>query len=190
MKNFIKILFVFTLVLHLTGCVNITINQPQTTPRPTAQPVQTVQPTQRPDDFPQLTGDEMTAVYEKWATLVGYWNTTEKGFVILDMADSHTATFSSGLWEADGGRGYGNVTGIKQSGDMEFTIRVDYPHQEATDIAPEYPQLEQIVVIDYSGKEQDGKIRIKIGDEDFKQYRFAGWFSQDAYNEFVQDYYG
>ncbi len=190
MKKIIRALLVFTLVLSLTGCVNITVNRPRPTRRPTARPVQTVQPTRQPEDFPRLAGDELTAVYEQWAGLVGYWNTTEKGFVILDMADSHSRVFSRGMWETDGGRGEGRVTAIKKSGRQEFTVKVLYPHKAATDISPEYPELEQIVVIDYSGREQDGKIRIKIGDEDFKQYRFAGWFSEDAYNAFVRDYYG
>ncbi len=193
MKKLTLFILITTMVLSLTGCVNITINQPE----PTAETQQTVQPTQEAgpttqpeEDFPPLTGDEMTAVYEQWASLVGYWNTTEKGFVILDMEDSHTAAFSRGIWEAGGGRGWGRVTGIKKSDDMEFTLKVEYPHKEATDLDPEYPQLEQIVVIDYSGKDRDGKIQIKIGDEDFKQYRFAGWLGEAAYKEFMQDYYG
>ncbi len=202
MKKLIIYFMTVCMMLSFTGCVNITINTPEKSPRPTQSrqrqntpegdvQQQPVDPTPEPaEEFPQLTGDRMTALYEEWAALTGYWNTVEKRFVILDMEDSHTAAFSEGVWEAGGGRGYGRVTGIKKSGDMEFTIKVYYPHKEATNAEPEYEELEQIVVIDYSGKEQDGKIRIKIGEEDYLQYRFAGLFSQVAYDNFRTDYYG
>lgn len=35
--------------------------------------------------------------------------------------------------------------------------------------------------MDYSGLEQEGKIRIKIGEDEWRQYMFAGQMLEDAY---------
>ena len=42
----------------------------------------------------------------------------------------------------------------------------------------------------FSGLEQDGKIRIKIGEADWNHYMFAGNTSQEAYQTYIDNTFG
>ncbi len=202
MKKLIKLLLVITLVLYFTGCVNITINTPQNTPSPTPgeiinptpdnDPVPTPEtlPTPVQDEIEWAEGDRLFGLYSDWAKLVGYWNTVERQFAVLDMEDSHSPVFKTGVWESGGGRDYGRVTKLARTAEMEITAEVYYPRQAADEMSDGYREMTELIVVDYSGKERDGKIRMKIGDGDFLQYKFAGWTSQEAYIEYQWDYYG
>ena len=44
--------------------------------------------------------------------------------------------------------------------------------------------------MDYSGIEQDGKIRIKIGEDEWRQYMFAGNTKDEAYQTYCDNTYG
>mgnify|MGYP003297767866 CR=1 FL=1 len=44
--------------------------------------------------------------------------------------------------------------------------------------------------MDYSGIEQDGKIRIKIGEDEWRQYMFAGNTMDEAYQTYCDNTYG
>ena len=49
------------------------------------------------------------------------------------------------------------------------------------------PEKTQTVIIDYSGLEQDGKIRIKIGEDEWRQYMFAGQTEEEAYQTYADN---
>lgn len=129
-------------------------------------------------------------LYDIWHSLVGYWNAAEGLYAVLDMEDGHTAAFMEGVWAAGGGRGYGSITGIAASGGEELTVTVLYPATEGTEMDEPLPEAEVIVVVDYSGKERDGKIRIKIGDGEWREYAFAGNRSNEAYQTYLADQQG
>lgn len=126
-------------------------------------------------------------LYDIWHSLVGYWNAAEGLYAVLDMEDGHTAAFMEGVWAAGGGRGYGRIIEIAASGGEELTVTVLYPATEGTEMDEPLPETEVIVVVDYSGKERDGKIRMKTGDGEWREYTFAGNTSNEAYQTYLDN---
>lgn len=136
----------------------------------------------------ELTDAELYELWEYY--LVGWWTATERQFAIPDMEDSHTAVFGYGLWETEGGRSYGRVTELTATGEQELTAQVTWPATEATELTDALKELTLTVIFDYSGAEQDGKIRIKIGENDWYQYMFAGMTQEEAYQTYCENTYG
>ena len=116
--------------------------------------------------------DTFGGLYETWHALVGYWNTNSEVYAVLDMADSHTAVFHYGWWETEFDSGEQTVTGLTASGDEEMTATLADGG---------------VIVIDYSGLERDGKIRIKIGDEEWRQFARGGATAEEAYQTYCND---
>ena len=108
------------------------------------------------------------ALYECWHDLVGYWNAAEGRFAVPDMEDSHSAAFRYGMWETELDSDYGRVTALAATGEQELTAVVTWDSGE------------KAVIIDYSGLDRDGKIRIRIGQEDWLQYMYAGATANEA----------
>jgi len=133
---------------------------------------------------------DMSLLYEYWAQVVGYWNAAEACFAVPDMMDSHTAVFSYGIYDTEAYSGEGKVTELYESKKMELTASVYYAAQEANELHDAVEERTVLVVIDYSGLDQDGKIRIKIGEDDWKHYMFAGNTSEEAYQTYWDNTYG
>ena len=114
---------------------------------------------------------DQSRVYEDWHTLVGYWNAAGGRFAVPDMEDSHSAVFRYGMWETEFATDYGRVTQLVATAQQELT---------ATVVWSEGGGAEKTVIIDYSGLERDGKIRMKIGNEDWMQYMYAGVTADEA----------
>lgn len=126
-------------------------------------------------------------LYESWGKLSGYWNSTDdREFVALDMKDSHSAVFSYGLWETSAGRGFGDVTEIVSGGENIIEVTVYYPATEANEMDDAMPELIKKVVIDYSGKDTGGTIKIKVGEEKEVTYYYGGIDSDEAYQSFSE----
>ena len=117
-------------------------------------------------------------LYERFGRLVGYWNASENDFAILDMGDSHTACFAYGMYETGFCTDYGRINNLTASGEDAFTALVTWTNEE------------QNLIIDYSGLERDGKIRIKLGNGEWKQYTYAGATFDEAYQTFCNNMYG
>lgn len=124
---------------------------------------------------------DQSRVYEDWHTLVGYWNATGGRFAVPDMEDSHSAVFRYGMWETEFATDYGRVTQLVATAEQELT---------ATVVWSEGGGAEKTVIIDYSGLERDGKIRIKIGSEDWMQYMYAGATSDEALQAHIDNAFG
>ncbi len=133
---------------------------------------------------------DMMQLYECWSKVVGYWNAAEGRYAVPDMMDSHTAVFRYGIWDTEADSGEGMVTELQASGEQELTALVYYAAQEATELRDAVEETTISVVIDYSGLEQDGKIRIKIGEADWNHYMFAGNTSQEAYQTYIDNTFG
>ena len=73
---------------------------------------------------------------------------------------------------------------------MELTATVHYTAQEANELRDAVEEHTITVVIDYSDLEQYGKIRIKIGEDDWKQYMFAGNAPEEAYQTYYDNTFG
>jgi len=70
---------------------------------------------------------------------------------------------------------------LTAGGPEELTAEVSW---EAT----EMQEAETLtVIIDDSGLERDGKIRIKIGQDEWRQYMFAGNREQEAYQTYLDN---
>ena len=117
-------------------------------------------------------------LYEQFSRLVGYWNASENDFAILDMEDSHTACFAYGMYETGFCTDYGRINNLTALGEDAFTALVTWTNEE------------QELIIDYSGLERDGKIRIKLGNGEWKQYTYAGATFDEAYQTFCNNMYG
>ena len=119
-------------------------------------------------------GGEATfdGLYDVWHRLVGYWITNSEVYAVLDMADSHTAVFHYGWWETEFDSGEQIVRELTASGEEEMTATLADGG---------------IVVIDYSGLERDGKIRIKIGDQEWMQCANGGGSAQEAYQTYCSN---
>ncbi len=119
-----------------------------------------------------------TECYERWHKLVGYWNAAEGRFAVPDMEDSHSAAFRYGMWATEFGTDYGRVTELTATGEQELTALVEWTSGEPAELT---------VIIDYSGLDRDGKIRIKIGQEDWLQYMYAGATSAEAFQTYLDN---
>lgn len=108
------------------------------------------------------------ALYERWHTVVGYWNAAEGRFAVPDMEDSHSAAFRYGMWQTEFDSDYGRVIALTVSDNDELSAVVAWGDEE------------KAVIIDDSGLDRDGKIRIKIGEEDWLQYMYAGATADEA----------
>ena len=120
---------------------------------------------------------DQSQVYEDWHTLVGYWNAARGRFAVPDMEDSHTAVFRYGMWETEFDTGYGRVTQLTATAEQELTATVVWSEGS----------VEKTIIIDYSGLDRDGKIRMKIGIEDWMQYMYAGATSAEALQTHVDN---
>ena len=107
-----------------------------------------------------------------------------------DMMDNHTAVFIYGIWDTEAYSGEGLVTELYESKELELTASVYYAAQEANELHDALAERTIMVVIDYSGLDQDGKIRIKIGEDDWRHYMFAGDTSEEAYQTYVDNTFG
>lgn len=128
-------------------------------------------------------------LYEIWQGLMGYWNAAEGWYIGFDMQDSHSAVFHDGLWSSGYAR-EGRVTELTASGEKELTATVYYDAVEATEMDDARPAETNAVIVDYSGDEIDGKIRVKIGTNDWKQYRFGGTRADEARESYLADQQG
>ena len=195
MKRICIILLCAALLCSLAGCdgitININLNGAETTaPKETTAP-SAGQDTTEPEksdpatvttEPPEVTsvpgetsdGSEATFadLYDTWHRLVGYWITNSEVYAVLDMADSHTAVFHYGWWESEFDSGEQIVQELTASGEEEMTATLADG---------------SIVVIDYSGLERDGKIRIKIGDQEWLQCANGGGSTEEAYQTYCNN---
>ena len=157
------------------------------------QKEQTKQPADtKPEQSPVTPAPEMTVEQfnEIWTLLFGYWNAAEGRFAVIDAMDSNTAVFSDGIWETSYGRN-GTISvydsDYRSEHENELTLSVYYHAVEATEMDEAQPEKMEAVIVDYSGLEQDGKIRIKIGEDDWQQYMFAGQTEEEAYQTYADN---
>lgn len=213
MKKLYTLILVMILMCSLTGCININITMPEKEkevevleevetaaeesvqeeepepvppsveeePESVTLPVEEEpEPMPQPaEEAPQQTPEELEDLYEQWALVVGYWNTGEDRYAVPDMMDSHTACFLHDIWPAKDGE-YGLVTSLCSDKEYELTAVVTYENREPA---------QETVIIDYSGLDQDGKIRMKIGEDEWRQYMFAGNTSDEAFITYYENKY-
>ena len=195
MKRIALALAAILLAMSLAACdgitININLNGAETTaPKETTAPssgqdttesketdsatVTTEPPEETLAPEESSDGSEATFadLYDIWHRLVGYWITNSKVYAVLDMADSHTAVFHYGWWETEFDSGEQIVRELTASGEEEMTATLADG---------------SIVVIDYSGLERDGKIRIKIGDQEWLQCANGGGSTEEAYQTYCNN---
>lgn len=201
MKKLIYAIMAVLLAFSLTACVTINVvapegeaqkeQQTENTQQSTQQEPQVQQPVQTPagteaentessaekTQQPQQSYEELEQLYSIWSQLVGYWNAAENRFALVDMMDSHTACFADGMWETEYYREC-IVAQLYKDGEQQLWAVIN------TD------GTQENVLIDYSGIEQDGKIRIKIGEDEWRQYMFAGNTMDEAYQTYCDNTYG
>lgn len=122
---------------------------------------------------------DQSQVYEAWASLVGYWHAADGRFFLLDMADSHSAWFEEGIWDTSYGRG-GYVTDLSLTSNTIHQGTVHYDAVEATEMDEARPAEEVALRVDWADLDNDGKIRITLGDETY-YCAFAGQTAEEAY---------
>ena len=206
MKKLVYTIAIMLLAFSLTACVTINVvapegeaqkeQQTENTQQSTQQEPQVQQPVQTPAGTeeentessaeetqqpaaqqPQQSYEELEQLYSIWSQLVGYWNAAENRFALVDMMDSHTACFADGMWETEYYREC-IVAQLYKDGEQQLWAVIN------TD------GTQENVLIDYSGIEQDGKIRIKIGEDEWRQYMFAGNTMDEAYQTYCDNTYG
>ncbi len=201
MKKLVYTIAIMLLAFSLTACVTINVvapegeaqkeQQTENTRQSTQQEPQVQQPVQTPAGTeaentessaekthePQQRYEELEQLYSIWSQLVGYWNAAENRFALVDMMDSHTACFADGMWETEYYREC-IVAQLYKDGEQQLWAVIN------TD------GTQENVLIDYSGIEQDGKIRIKIGEDEWRQYMFAGNTMDEAYQTYCDNTYG
>ena len=201
MKKLVYTIAIMLLAFSLTACVTINVvapegeaqkeQQTENTRQSTQQEPQVQQPVQTPagteaentessaekTQQPQQSYEELEQLYSIWSQLVGYWNAAENRFALVDMMDSHTASFADGMWETEYYREC-IVAQLYKDGEQQLWAVIN------TD------GTQENVLIDYSGIEQDGKIRIKIGEDEWRQYMFAGNTMDEAYQTYCDNTYG
>ena len=201
MKKLVYTIAIMLLAFSLTACVTINVvapegeaqkeQQTENTQQSTQQEPQVQQPVQTPagteaentessaekTQQPQQSYEELEQLYSIWSQLVGYWNAAENRFALVDMMDSHTACFADGMWETEYYREC-IVAQLYKDGEQQLWAVIN------TD------GTQENVLIDYSGIEQDGKIRIKIGEDEWRQYMFAGDTMDEAYQTYCDNTYG
>lgn len=206
MKKLVYTIAIMLLAFSLTACVTINVvapegeaqkeQQTENTQQSTQQEPQVQQPVQTPAGTeaentessaeetqqpaaqqPQQSYEEPEQLYSIWSQLVGYWNAAENRFALVDMMDSHTACFADGMWETEYYREC-IVAQLYKDGEQQLWAVIN------TD------GTQENVLIDYSGIEQDGKIRIKIGEDEWRQYMFAGNTMDEAYQTYCDNTYG
>ena len=201
MKKLFVMVMAVLLAFSLTACVTINVvapegeaqkeQQTENTQQSTQQEPQVQQPVQTPagteaentessaekTQQPQQSYEELEQLYSIWSQLVGYWNAAENRFALVDMMDSHTACFADGMWETEYYREC-IVAQLYKDGEQQLWAVIN------TD------GTQENVLIDYSGIEQDGKIRIKIGEDEWRQYMFAGDTMDEAYQTYCDNTYG
>jgi len=146
-------------------------------PPPADTQEDTEEPTAEPTAEPEATVDY--ALYEYWHNCVGYWNAAGGWFAVSDMEDSHTAVFRYGLWETEFATDYGRVIELTSAKEGELTALVEWDGG-----------AQETVMIDYSGLDRDGKIRIKIGNGEWSHYMNAGATEAEAYQTYLDNTYG
>jgi len=201
MKKLVYTIAIMLLAFSLTACVTINVvapegeaqkeQQTENTQQSTQQEPQVQQPVQTPagteaentessaekTQQPQQSYEELEQLYSIWSQLVGYWNAAAPHFALVDMMDSHTACFADGMWETEYYREC-IVAQLYKDGEQQLWAVIN------TD------GTQENVLIDYSGIEQDGKIRIKIGEDEWRQYMFAGNTMDEAYQTYCDNTYG
>ena len=206
MKKLVYTIAIMLLAFSLTACVTINVVAPESeaqkeqqtenTQQSTQQEPQVQQPVQTPAGTeeentessaeetqqpaaqqPQQSYEELEQLYSIWSQLVGYWNAAENRFALVDMMDSHTACFADGMWETEYYREC-IVAQLYKDGEQQLWAVIN------TD------GTQENVLIDYSGIEQDGKMRIKIGEDEWRQYMFAGNTMDEAYQTYCDNTYG
>ena len=183
MKRLIALLLVLGLSLSLTACITINVtpsggssSQYEDNSQPADKNSQqgTVTPSQTSDPQPTYNPETMEtdyALYSQWAKLVGWWNDSDGHFLSPDMADSHSAVISYGMW------------------DTEYCVegRVVYMYQNGDSIITAYVQADgtqEIFTIDYSQLETSAIITVSIGDRT-TVYSYAGDIQNEAYQSYL-----
>ncbi len=125
------------------------------------------------------------SVYDEWQPLVGYWHAADGQFFLLDMADSHSAYFSEGIWDTEYVRA-GPVTSLALAGETVHSGTVSFPSVEGTEAQEALPALECPLTVDWTDLDNDGKIRITLGENTY-YCAFAGKTAQEAYQVHLQN---
>ncbi len=207
MKRLLLLAFTFVLALSMTACITINVtpsqdgsSQPQqsqpadkdeTSSQPDANSMPDTDVSSQPDSTPGKDDTSKPAVtpeptpeiketdfamYDEWAKIVCWWNAAEGHFALPDMADSHTAIFAYGMWDTEFYK-EGTVTYMYKDGEDTIVATVNFDGKEET------------VIIDYSGKERDGKIQMNINGE-WMQYMFSGYTRDIAYRTYLDNING
>ena len=142
-------------------------------PAPEAGPVpEDTLPSGDSNDETSATGAAFDGLTDVWPKLVGYWITGSEVYAVLDMADAHSAVFHYGWWETEFDSAEQYVRELTASGAEEMTATLADG---------------EVIVIDYSGLERDGKIRIKIGDQEWRQFANGGDTADEAYQTYCSN---
>ncbi len=139
--------------------------------------------------IPNLDPEQEVDAYTQWSSLVGYWNGADGVFFVLDLEDSHTAAFNTGIWSTDSGRGYGSVQELTVSGEDRLSALIYYPEVPAEGGSSHLPEEVVSLEVDYSGLERDGKIQIILNGEAVL-CAFAGNTSAEAYRTYLDNLEG
>ena len=129
--------------------------------------------------------DEVSSL---WDRLAGYWNSTD-GFVVFERGEDGTPAIAEGIWDAGSGRGFGTFEKAHSTigyepGD-EIRLVFYYPPIEEEHIDGPQAGLYQLVTLNLSGLERDGKIGVKMGDErQWMELTYGGATSSEAYEAF------
>jgi len=92
--------------------------------------------------------------FDLWEMLVGYWNGPKNRFIVFDFNEEGQPVFWAGLYDADGGRGYGKVIDIAAKDDGTAVVKVFYPvHPENEIVGYLPPEIMEVTISSYTDAE-------------------------------------
>ena len=104
--------------------------------------------------------------------LEGYWISEPDHFVGF-ASEGDAQLFEYGLLQTEYGFG-GEITDAVAAGQYQATLTVHFPAVPANVMNNGYPEKTETVYLDLSDLVQDGKLHVKIGDDEWRTYTFLG----------------
>ncbi len=95
-----------------------------------------------PDEDEGYYGEsEADGVTAAWQNLEGYWTAPDGGDFVGFFTTDGQRQIVFGVWNAGGGRGYGDVTSFEQVSDTAYELFIHYPYVAETEAESAYEEL-------------------------------------------------
>jgi len=139
-------------------------------------------PAYEPNDEQNWETIDRQVAKEIWTSYESFWNGPKNRFAHFSHDEIENPTFWWGLWDADGGRGYGTMIKMMRNDHGDIKAFIYYPeHPETEFMSYRSSETAQLLITEAG----DGKLILQYSDCDASEFYKAGSDFKTAYNAYA-----